>query len=202
MTNAVWHLEESAQPHLCRYRLTHGGAPMSWRTVLAQLCDSPGFRDFFCDSIRLIPWEAYYWETPPVMLQTRDLIFEYVAVNAPQLARMAPDPAPFQEHFLTAPADQQVITFENLGGDAVLVVPVSRGSGDAFNHLAAFMHLAPLDLQQVFWQTAAKAMQQRLGKRPVWLSTAGLGVAWLHLRLDSVPKYYSHAPYRVFPRPA
>ena len=40
------------------------------------------------------------------------------------------------------------------------------------------------------------AMDSRVGARPIWLSTAGHGVAWLHVRLDSRPKYYLHAPYR------
>ena len=33
----------------------------------------------------------------------------------------------------------------------------------------------------------------------LWLSTAGLGVYWLHLRLDTRPKYYSFQPYRKPP---
>jgi Family of unknown function (DUF6940) len=32
--------------------------------------------------------------------------------------------------------------------------------------------------------------------KPVWLSPAGAGVSWLHLRLDDQPKYYGYAPYR------
>jgi hypothetical protein len=39
-------------------------------------------------------------------------------------------------------------------------------------------------------------MHQRVSAKPVWLSTAGGGVAWLHVRLDDRPKYYAHAPYR------
>ncbi len=35
-----------------------------------------------------------------------------------------------------------------------------------------------------------------ISDRPIWLSTAGGGVAWLHVRLDSTPKYYGYAPYR------
>jgi hypothetical protein len=31
---------------------------------------------------------------------------------------------------------------------------------------------------------------------PEWLSTAGAGVSWLHVRLDDRPKYYGYAPYR------
>ncbi len=202
MHGSAWHLEESAlaQPHLRRYRLLHRNAVMTWQTVLAGLCDSREFCEFFCDCVRRIPYEACYWETPPVTSPTRDLAFEYVAVDAPRLARLAPDPLPFQEHFAAAGVGSQVITFDNLGGDAVLVVPVEIGPAKAYPHLSSFMRLAPLDQQHAFWHTAAATLQQRLGQRPVWLSTAGLGVAWLHLRLDSIPKYYSYNPYRAFPR--
>lgn len=40
-------------------------------------------------------------------------------------------------------------------------------------------------------------MTARVGTRPVWLSTAGAGVAWLHVRLDDRPKYYSYRPYTL-----
>jgi hypothetical protein len=33
---------------------------------------------------------------------------------------------------------------------------------------------------------------------PVWLSTNGDGVSWLHVRIDERPKYYTHGPYRTF----
>lgn len=39
-------------------------------------------------------------------------------------------------------------------------------------------------------------MHARLGAKPVWLSTAGAGVPWLHVRLDDHPKYYGYALYR------
>jgi len=40
-------------------------------------------------------------------------------------------------------------------------------------------------------------MQKQISDRPTWLSTAGLGVYWLHLRLDSRPKYYRYQPYKA-----
>jgi hypothetical protein len=42
-------------------------------------------------------------------------------------------------------------------------------------------------------------MSEKLKERPtekIWMSTCGTGVYWLHLRLDSKPKYYTYAPYR------
>ena len=46
-------------------------------------------------------------------------------------------------------------------------------------------------------RTVAAAVRRRVSDPPVWLSTAGMGVSWLHLRLDSQPKYYRHGPYRA-----
>jgi hypothetical protein len=53
--------------------------------------------------------------------------------------------------------------------------------------------------QRALWQSVGEAMSRRIGARPVWLSTAGAGVAWLHVRLDDRPKYYGYAPYRAEP---
>ena len=50
-----------------------------------------------------------------------------------------------------------------------------------------------------FLRAAGEAVLERVGSGrmlPLWVSTSGAGVYWLHLRLDSFPKYYTHAPYR------
>ena len=33
------------------------------------------------------------------------------------------------------------------------------------------------------------------GGSPRWLSTSGLGISYLHVRIDKRPKYYSHQEY-------
>ena len=50
-------------------------------------------------------------------------------------------------------------------------------------------------MQHALWRTVGEAVSERITDRPLWLSTAGGGVAWLHVRLDSRPKYYGHTPY-------
>lgn len=45
------------------------------------------------------------------------------------------------------------------------------------------------------WQRVGAAMLDRVSGVPVWLSTAGAGVSWLHVRLDARPKYYGYAAY-------
>jgi hypothetical protein len=46
------------------------------------------------------------------------------------------------------------------------------------------------------WIEVAEVHDGAMGEEPRWLSTSGLGVFWLHVRLDQRPKYYAHTPYR------
>jgi hypothetical protein len=69
-------------------------------------------------------------------------------------------------------------------------VPVRRHA------LAAFLREGPSDQVHDLWHRTARAVRENLGAKPMWLSTAGLGVAWLHIRLDSRPKYYRFDGYR------
>jgi hypothetical protein len=87
------------------------------------------------------------------------------------------------------------LAFPNLSGDAMLIVPNRDGEKD-FSHLAAFMQNAGEEQLMAFWQLAAQTYLQQLSNERRWLSTAGLGVAWLHLRIDSRPKYYKYGAYR------
>jgi hypothetical protein len=106
--------------------------------------------------------------------------------------------APFAAYFDAAPGEDAIV-FPNLGGDAVLVVPCPQGPDEHYPHLAAFLRNAPKQQVRALWRKTAQEMLRSIGERPIWLSTAGGGVAWLHIRLDSAPKYYSHGPYRHLP---
>ncbi len=77
-----------------------------------------------------------------------------------------------------------------------MVVPCPVAEASAYRHLAAFVRLAPESQRHALWQSVAEAMTRRIGAKPVWLSTAGAGVSWLHVRLDDRPKYYGFGPYR------
>ena len=74
--------------------------------------------------------------------------------------------------------------------------PATFADVSVYGHLAAFVRLAPERQRQALWQSVGEAMARRVSTKPVWLSTAGAGVSWLHLRLDDKPKYYGYAPYR------
>jgi len=170
---------------------------LTFSEVLSLWNDNAAFRSFFNDLLATAPFSAYRWETPCVTKKTLHRQFEFVLLRSESLERPADETA-FAEHFV---GDSQVLTFPNLGGTAVMVVPKPVGERGVNNnrsycHLASFIRNAPDSQRHELWQSVALAMTQRINDRPVWLSTAGMGVAWLHVRLDDRPKYYGYAPYK------
>jgi hypothetical protein len=157
------------------------------------------FRLAFCRWLASAPFAAFRFETPALDARRLPKSFAFALVDAPELQRPA-SPAAFAEHFRPA-ADAPVVDFANLGGDARLIVPcppAPRHTTDIepFGHLAAFVRGAPDDVQHRLWQRVARELGRRARTSgPVWLSTAGDGVPWLHVRLDERPKYYRYRPF-------
>ena len=63
-------------------------------------------------------------------------------------------------------------------------------------HFATFLKNAPAEQIDALWRETARQARKMVGESPRWLSTAGLGVSWVHLRLDTRPKYYRFEPYK------
>lgn len=185
----------------CRYELLRHAAPLAYGEALELWRCDEGFREFFTGLLAEAPYRAYRWETPPVTVATLARPFEFVVLDSPSL-EVPPDPADFQSYLEAgegADDGTDVVAFANLGGDARLVVPRPLGPWQAYSHIAAFSRRAPAAQRHALWRRVGEEMEQHLGERPVWLSTAGGAVPWLHIRLDSRPKYYGYAPYREAP---
>ena len=182
---------ESMARGTIRGELRLDGRAATVAEVLAGWRDDAELRTGWNDALARVPFEAFRWETPAITVATISRAFEFVVLDAPSLV-ITPEPEVFAEHFSGA----EVVTFANLGGDAVLVVPAPLSSTSAYPHLGAFVREAPPTQRDALWRSVAAAMHGRIGAKPVWLSTAGGGVAWVHVRLDDRPKYYGHAAYR------
>jgi hypothetical protein len=190
----------------CKYQLINNGGTewyspqrdrvaVRYREAVQLWQDDEGFRAFFISLLANSKFSAYRWETPAITDATGDRDLEFVLLDSPELVR-APDELAFADQFRSASVDERVLTFPNLGNDAVIVVPRGVVAKEAYVHLGAFARRAPGEQVHELWRAVGKAMAERLGEKPVWLSTAGMGVAWLHVRLDSRPKYYGFAGYR------
>ncbi|MGL4462403.1 MAG: DUF6940 family protein [Planctomycetia bacterium] len=179
-----------------RFTIALNSVPASVADVLRGCRDDPAFRSWFNALLAAGPFTAFRWETPAVTDDTVSQPFEFVVLDSPGLARRS-DSQAFAEHFSDRSTD--VAVFPNLGGDAILIVPHPIAETSSYGHLAAFTRLAPESQRDSLWRSVGEAMERRIGTKPVWLSTAGAGVSWLHLRLDDRPKYYGYEPYRRTP---
>ena len=191
----AWHAEtEKLDDDILRVCLYNGDGCLSFSEVSILLQNEAGFRSWFTQQLRDVPMDAYFWETPPVMRKSFSRDFEYVLINAPSLSRFQADPLAFSDQFNGATSE--TVKFPNLGRDAILFAPVPLKKDDDYAHLAAFLRSAPENQITALWKGVFKTLPRVLTDKPVWVSTSGLGVAWLHIRLDSIPKYYNYGPYK------
>ena len=174
--------------------LLANGRPVTFEDVIAGWRDDTGFRDLFIADLAASPYAAFFWELPPLSRATLSSPFECVVIRSEALTDMRADPSDFAEHL--SPAARIVVSFRNLGGDAVLIVPRGISGLDCYGHFAAFLREAPREQQHALFQILADETEKLLeANRHFWISTSGLGVPWVHVRLDSTPKYYQYRPY-------
>lgn len=150
------------------------------------------FRSYFNGILAASPFAAYFFETPPAKRDSLDAPFEWVLVESTGLQRMRPDNQAFAEHFSEGGL---AVRFTNLGGDSLLIAPTPDGEPHTHAHLANFVRGASPQQRDYLWQLVASEFERSLDTRPRWLSTSGLGIGWLHVRIDQHPKYYHHAEY-------
>lgn len=196
MTSYRTNIAELNDGNALRFTLLADDVPLSWSAVIEQWQNVSAFRSFFTSILVDVPFPAYFWETPPVTSSSIDQEFEFVLVNSQQLAGIHTDQHSFANRFASAQHDASVIQFANLGGDATLVVPCPGEPLSAYSQLATFSREAPVEQQHELWKLVGATIERQLGENPVWVSTSGLGVYWVHIRLDAYPKYYTHESYR------
>jgi len=178
-----------------KFAIDNDSSPVSFAEVINLWQNDPDFRAFFIGLLSNSPFPAFRWETPPITIATTNQPFEFVLVDSPEIS-LDPDPAAFAEHFDKA-GPEGIAEFPNLGRDAILIAPCPSAPWSDYGHLASFLRNSRKPQQHLLWELVGAAMQRRISSKPVWLSTAGGGVAWLHVRMDNEPKYYCYPPYRI-----
>lgn len=194
----VWSasIDTLADGRVQRYRLLIEDTPISWAQVIGLWARDGRFADWFGALLASSPFRAYFWETPPLSISTLANQFEFVLADSPALDGVDAKPEPFKAHLYST---EPVVEFANLGRDAVLIVPSDSGYPSSTAHLADFVRMGPHEVNRALWAAVGNALHTRVSDAPLWCSTSGLGVYWLHIRLDQFPKYYTFAPYRKRP---
>ncbi len=162
----------------------------SWRSFAQSLVDGTGSAEL----TSYVGQVAGLWECAPVSAATMDAPVQMVLLPNRRIAGLRANPGPLRQYF--SPAGEPV-AFWSLGGDSRLVCP--SGPGD-FPQLHAWANTPGAD-HAALWRLVGLELQAWWSNtpEPLWLSTHGLGVPWLHVRLDPRPKYIHHARFRALP---
>jgi len=171
------------------------GSSLRFNETIELLRRNEKFRDFYNNLLASAPFDAFFWELPPITLATYQREFEFVLVDAPTLNEVPADNQAFAQYWTEDAL--AVVEFPNIGRDALLIAPCPiQQNLSCYSHLAAFCRAAPADQRDDFWRQVGETITRHLRERAMWISTSGLGVYWLHVRLDSYPKYYTYKPYK------
>lgn len=188
---------ETIEPgKIVKYHVTHDGLPLTFREVLELWQADAAFVTHYNQLLAAAEFSGYRWETPSVSTGTLNRTFEFVLLNCSGFCSRRTDQVTYKSYFTSEEADGGVVAFDNLSGDARLIVPSPRTDISAYGHLAAFVRNGPPQQLGEFWRVVGQEVQNQISGGPLWLSTAGGGVAWLHVRLDSSPKYYGYSPFK------
>jgi len=196
LDDSSWQATRESVPDGARYHVLKSGSPLSFGELFERLESDPDFADFYTQLLAGSGFPAFFWELPALTLSTLEQPAEFVLIHAPALSRAPVDASPFDDAFAAA-GKASVVSFANLSGDALLVAPCPIAAPATYAHLASFVREAPASQIRQLWHCVAHAFAGAISETPLWISTSGLGVIWLHIRLDRFPKYYTHAPYRT-----
>lgn len=177
-----------------RFFVEENGDRISYHRYLEILKQDTDFREQYNNYLADCVFEAFFWENKPVMQQNLEEAYECTLVKSDFLASVKPDANTFNSYFTSK---EDVVTFPNLGGDAELIVPCPISDHAIYTQIGSFVRNAPDSQIQEFWKVVATEMLKQVGTEPRWLSTSGLGVFWLHARIDSIPKYYQTNEYKT-----
>ncbi len=186
-------IEVTLAGEVTKYRITQKDKVITYAEWIQLLKESTEFSNFFIELLKSNKYAGYFWEVKPITIDRLHEEFEFVLVNSSILPNIQADETSFSTYFV---AGKKVVTFSNLRGDAQLVVPTKIEKPACYAHLAKFVRNASSTQQIAFWKIVAQEYEQAIGEAPKWLSTAGLGVYWLHVRIDSRPKYYRYQSYK------
>jgi hypothetical protein len=177
-----------------RFIVSSNDDPLPFGEALRLLAEDPSFRQYLTRLLAGTTNAAFRWETPPVSETNLDRPFEFVLMNDPHLDTR-PEPRVFSSYFTGPNTDAAVLATPNLSKTAILVVPRQIEDGATYTHFATFLRRAPSHQVHALWRCVGETALHRISPVPQWISTAGGGVAWLHVRIENQPKYYSYRPY-------
>ncbi|MGK0388424.1 MAG: hypothetical protein ACI94Y_001153 [Maribacter sp.] len=177
-----------------RIRIEQKNKLLTFREVFNYWQTSTNFIEFYIDSLIALNYDEFFWEHPALKEEYLDKSYEFIVQKSISFSKRNVDENAFSNYINS---DKQVAVFDNLGRNAKLIVPTKKIPIDTYKHMGNFIRNAEkIQIIEQFNQLSKAILSEVGAGRLIWVSTAGLGVIWLHMRLDSRPKYYRTNSYK------
>ena len=178
-------VKENVDTNIEKFTVMNGEKSLTYSDFLNFTLKNINFRNQFLSILEKSRFDAYRLETPGVNLTSLNQRFEFVLINCPALIGVV-DEDSFSEFF----TEEKIgaVSFPNLGKNAQLIVPCPIARPEVYTHLASFCRKAPVAQKHNLFKLAAGYLKENISDKPSWFSTAGMGVSWLHLRIEQKPK--------------
>jgi hypothetical protein len=142
-----------------------------------------------------------FFETSPIDITKIDYgIYNETKVKITKIYNK-PNYKPFEKKI----NQTETRSFLNLDKTCILVIPPYKNKNNIPNYstLYYFYKNSTYKEKQELWKKVAEEIKKiilKSQKHPsennkLWVSTHGLGVAWVHIRLSIIPKYYKTKKY-------
>ena len=131
--------------------------------------------------------KSFFWETKPITNLNDD--YKEIFIENTSLSKLKQNYSSFEEHIKRS-RNKYVTSFYNLSKTSLLIIPIPK-SNKNFATLKDFTDNASDTQKKEFWKYVSKKIKEFSSKNDkIYVSTHGLGVPYLHIRLDTIPKYY------------
>lgn len=177
-----------------RFRILQNEQFLTYQEIFDLWEQDTSFVKFYVEALKAIGYTAFYWEHPALKTAYLKKQYECILQKSKPLEYLPINEKAFSDYINNEP---EVEDFMNLGKNARLVVPTKKSEEAIYNHLGKFIRLAKEEQIFSVFNRVGKVIKSELEQREfIWLNTAGLGVIWLHIRMDMRPKYYKTDRYR------
>lgn len=94
------------------------------------------------------------------------------------------------QSYINKSKSKYVTSFLNLSKDTLLVIPMPRKHKN-YATLKDFCDNSSITQKKYFWKKVSQLVKKIIkNEKYIWISTHGLGVPYMHIRISNKPKYY------------
>jgi hypothetical protein len=162
--------------------------------------------------------KSYYFQTPNIC--SLNIPIEFVLMKTHNLHKKKADWSKYAEYMNRKPRNRHSLSFINLTGNIMLTIPFNKKKNIRYGHIKDYMTYASMEeIYDIFLEIGiqieiyneASRRHSSINKsnvatttsnisicHPLYLSTHGHGVQWLHFRLEEKPLYYNYNYYKNY----